>query len=90
MNRCVHQCCRCINCKRYYIINDCDLEKTNYGYCRIKRETVSTRGSCEFFAYNSNRNYKSNPMIEARLVNILNEISILRRLVEEDEDGKEL
>lgn len=90
MNRCVHQCCRCINCKRYYIINDCNLEKTNYGYCNVRDETVSIHNSCEFFAYNSHHKRKADLLIEARLEYLLKEISILRRLVEEDEGGKEL
>ena len=84
MNQCVHQCCRCKSYNSYYVINGFKYEKTKSGYCRTKRETVGLHDSCEYFSYKSPNESKCEPLLAARLENILQEISLLLQMIGED------
>lgn len=87
MEKCIHQCYRCNNYRSYYIINGFEYEKTESGYCRYKRSTVEPHDSCEYYEYRSARRKIFEPLLAARLESLLREITVLRRLVEEESEN---
>ena len=84
MENCGHQCYRCENFSKYYTNDGVRFQKTTFGYCRVNKKIVTIHDSCEKYAYAHRSSFIFDSLLNARLNNLLTEISVLRELIEED------
>lgn len=90
MANCGHQCYKCENFNKYYTNDGVRFQKTKFGYCRANKNNVTVHDSCEKFAYGHRSNFRLDSLINARLNNLLTEISVLREFIEEETRDKNL
>lgn len=85
-----YKCSECYRCKhflRYYTKGVKQHNKTAFGWCCQKTDSVEIHGTCENFALNPRRK-KSRKLLGYYLGNLLTEISSIRMILEE-EDSEE-
>ena len=90
MANCGHQCYKCGHFNKYYTNDGVRFQKTKFGYCRANRTNVSVHENCEKYAFMQHSKRRYDSLINARLNNLLTEISVLRELIEEDERDNNL
>lgn len=90
MASCGHQCYKCIHFNKYYFNDGVRFQKTKFGYCRANDKNVTLHGSCEKYSFMKRSALRYDSLINARLNELLTEISVLRELVGEDCHDKNL
>jgi len=79
---------RCYACKRllrYYIKGKTNFEKTKFGWCREHNNIVDIHSLCDSFERREKRK-RIDGIIQNTLNVLLDEITAIRQLIEEDEN----
>lgn len=84
---------KCYNCKyfdRYYTKGIKKFDRTEFGWCCKKIQTIKSDEACGSFIFKS-KNKRSRILLELCLNDLLTQITEIRNVLEEDaDDGKEL
>ena len=83
-----NKCFRCLHLERFYVMGNNKFNKTQYGFCCIKRDFVHIQEWCESYTKRPNRKTVSRQMQEC-LSDLLAEITSIRYVLEECRDKGE-
>lgn len=84
------RCYRCGHCERFYVQAVKQFDKSDCGWCSVRRTVVNIHDGCDRFRLKPLRG-KDRKRIERCLNDMLTEMSQLRMLIEEcDNDGKQV
>ena len=83
---------KCYNCKfleRYYVRGGQGFNKAKCGFCRKTREIVHSDNSCENYAH-FEPNRKPRTLVKRYLNELLDEIRLIRNVIEEEYETNEI
>lgn len=77
-------CSQCRYLDRYYTKGETKFNKTEYGWCPIKRESVSINGCCDKYAKRTARGISKRAKVY--LNDLLTELSEIRKIMETESE----
>ena len=83
MEKSNHKCYNCRYFCRYFVKKKAEYKRTEFGFCRKKRENIDMHGKCEQFKFQEIL-YCTDTPIRCKLDSLLTEISVLRMILEEE------